>query len=87
MKKQKGGDDGKEKRLEELKEEIKKIQEGELRNYYGKKINGKFVEVTDDGDGVPRFAHPDHKAHEEIMDELLPLINERDKLKKELSTE
>jgi gas vesicle protein len=92
MKKQKGGMDtelkklkeDKTKRLEELEKKIKEIQEGELRNYYGKKINGKFVEVTDDGDGVPRFAHPDHKAHEEIMNELLPLIDERDKLKEEL---
>tara|TARA_Y100000287_G_scaffold177896_1_gene169993 strand:+ start:85 stop:618 length:534 start_codon:yes stop_codon:yes gene_type:complete len=77
MKKQKGGETDKEDkttRLEELETEIENMRE-KLRNYYGKEIGGKFVEVTD-------VDHPDHKAHEEIMNKLLPLINERDKLKK-----
>ena len=87
MKKQKGGQPDKKKRLEELKKEIKEIQEGELQNYYGRVINGRFVEITDDGDGNPELAHADHEAHEEIMNKLQPLIIERDKLKKELSTD
>ena len=93
MKKQKGGMDtdkeDKTKRLEELKEEIKKIQEGPLQDYYGKKIgstsiegqsietDGGFVEVTD-------VDHPDYKPHNKIMKKLLPLIIKKDKLEEEL---
>jgi len=87
MKKQKGGEADKEKRLEELKEEIKKIQEGPLQDYYGKDIDGVFVDITEDGDGDPIFAHPDNEAHEKIMKELLPLIKKKDKLEKELKEE
>ena len=76
MKKQKGGED-KTKRLKELEKEIKEIQKGKLQDYYGKEINGVNV-------GLDEEFHEDHKDHEKIMNKLQPLINERDKLKKEL---
>ena len=79
-KKQKGGEADKEKRLEELKKEIKKIQEGPLQDYYGKEINGVDVELDDE-------LHKDHEAHEDIMKILQPLINEKNKLKEELGIE
>ena len=80
MKKQKGGEADKEKRLEELKKEIKKIQEGKLQDYYEKEINGVDVGLDDE-------LHTDHEAHEEIMNKLQPLINEKNKLKEELGIE
>ena len=84
MKKQKGGETDKEDkttRLEELENEIKEIRkEGKLQDYYGKEIGGEFLELQDEN-------HPNYGKDKEIMNKLLPLINERDKLKKELSTE
>ena len=51
-----------------------------MQNNYGENIDGEFLELYDEN-------HPNYGKDKEIMDKLLPLINERDNLKKELSTE
>ena len=81
MKKQKGGETDKKKRLEELETEIENMRE-KMKQYYGKGIDDSS-DITELDDEI----HEDRNIHNTLAPQLLPLINERDKLKKELSTE
>ena len=79
MKKQKGGETDKEKRLEELEKEIENMRK-KMKNYYAKEIGGEVLELDDE-------IHEDKNIHNTLAPQLQSLIDERDKLKEELNEE